>query len=123
MSIPGFTAVRSMNGATDRPVLNWRSEPARAAVVAALPSCSQCDSICDLCFDCIDSGGTFGSCRSCGVCSYCAPRSCGGGGGGGGGGSCHLRCGEARADCYRTGTGTTVCENQFAGCLWACSSL
>src|SRR5687768_12198568 len=100
MSVPGFTAVRSLHGSTNRFVLDWRGAPAGAAVVPALPSCGQCEAICFDCFDCIASGGTRGSCRSCRVCNYCGPRSCGGSGLDGGGGSCDLRCGAARADCY-----------------------
>lgn len=122
MGMPGFIT----DVAPVRPGRPYMSVPypvsgSDGGVEPALPSCGQCDGICDRCFDCLDAGGTWGSCRACNLCNYCAPRSCGGGiGGGGGGGSCDLRCGELRADCYRTGTDTVVCENRYSDCLWTC---
>jgi hypothetical protein len=120
MLVPGFTAERALHQSAIPPSTSWVGEPPGAAVIPAIPSCGQCETICDRCWDCIGAGGTFGSCRSCVTCNFCSPRSCGGGGGGGSGGSCDLRCGEARADCYRVGTDTVICENRFTDCLWSC---
>ena len=71
MTIPGFTAGRSLYQTTNHYTGSNRG-PASAAVVSpALPGCASCNYIFNSCYDCMDGGGTFHSCPTCKLISRC----------------------------------------------------
>jgi len=102
MSIPGFTAERSMNkmagftaeaslygkgrhyhaAVTGQQTIKGATEWFRGAgVVPAMPTCGACDFACDRCSDCRATGGR--RCVTCSLCNSCSGH-CGNGGGGDG---------------------------------------
>ncbi len=71
MTIPGFTAGRSLYQITNH-YMGSNSGPTSDAIVSpALPGCSSCNYIFNSCYDCMDGGGTFHSCPTCKLISRC----------------------------------------------------